>query len=288
MLILPLTVEWYLISRSKHIRAVLDRFVSTLGAHKKQLLRKYSIASLVCCCFFVTCDIAIHLMWYIQLDYENHNDVILDAVQDSTWQQAVLILLAYMNITLTRRWIITTANLYVIALISWSIAFSEDVEARKSVILLDETACLDLIKLKKRFDKLKKQFNDCFAIFLFLIFAAMFIESSSLIILLKFNGFSWMNIARICFYTINMTALVMLVVAIMRIEEKESSQYQSLIEDWRSRLVDVRTDIKEDFSDTFSRRKPLDAIFFEIDKSLFLKFASSLATITVMIVQLIL
>ncbi|KAI1294166.1 hypothetical protein HDE_06133 [Halotydeus destructor] len=285
--LMPLAVQTYLIFRSRQIATFLYNSVTTLSVGKKQLLQKYSVASLGFHVCFIAFDLVLDVFWYLGFDYEKHDDVIFRLTEDKTYQLTAFVITAFTYAALTRRWILVTANIYFIALISWSTSLFETMEVMKRCHFLDRKVCSNLISMKKRYDSLKKQFNHTFAILLFLIFAALFIESSSLLILLKMKGFTVLNMIRVGLYAVNMVMLVSLVVFIIHVEAKESSGYESLLDDWRLRLVDVDIAMKENLDDVFNKREPLSAIFFTIDKPLFLNFASSLATITVMIVQLI-
>ncbi|KAI1296551.1 hypothetical protein HDE_04793 [Halotydeus destructor] len=201
-------------------------------------------------------------------------------------KEFILVLSIISDATLIRRWVLVIVSLYTVALISWSKAHSEAISIGTAIKVLSPELCESLIKMKKQLNVLKSEFNDCFAIFPLLILSGLFLESSGLIQSINVDGVSLTNLARLVMYTANMLLTVFLVILAIKVQRAELQGNQLLIADMRSRLAPVvDAEVKAEFKRAFKEYQPLDAILFDLDRSLFLGFAGSLVSFTVMVLQ---
>ncbi|KAI1294171.1 hypothetical protein HDE_06135 [Halotydeus destructor] len=272
---IPLIVYTFLIWRSTSIRQLLEDILQSATLKTKYVLRRYSVICFTIHIIFMTIDATMKIHWYCNLDRKHLANPV---------DHATILAVVFLDIVLMRRSYFIAASIYAIALQAWYLSLKDNLMTKSILTSLDDPACQCLLSMKNRFDGLKKRFNDRFAIFLLLLFSAMFLESSGLLIVLRFEELTT-NVSRLALHALRLLQLVAVMTLIIKVQAQELKLYKQLIHNWRSRLVEVSRDTREILQETFTPSEPLDAILFTIDKSLVLNFGASLMSFTVMVIQ---
>ncbi|KAI1296814.1 hypothetical protein HDE_04792 [Halotydeus destructor] len=285
----PATMHTMLTLRLEKIRHLVNSIVDTLSTSGRRSVCRQSLVFVAINVAFVALDLAFHLMsYYGQVDGHHNEKYFVWKNLDIEWYQIVAILVVSIiaDATIVRRWVLVIVSLYSVVLISWSKCHGELISAGTVISVINPELCDNLIKKKKQLQALKTEFNDCFAVFPLLILSTLFLESSGLFMRVRYDGMNLSNMVRLALYAINMTLTIFLVLLAINVQRNELIGNQQVIGDWRLRLACVTdSDVKTDFKETFNYYKPLDAILFDLDRTLFLGFAGSLITFTVMTLQ---
>ncbi|KAI1300265.1 hypothetical protein HDE_03446 [Halotydeus destructor] len=291
MIILPLVNQVLLIIKSPKIRCLLTALEDLSSDSQGKRLRKYSLIPVIVYVVVFVFLSSIDVYWYtLSPDMEEDiNSFIPWQIDTLEWHHTLIVVITYtiFNSMFLRQWITLVVTIYCITLISWSLANADLMTYGISLHKMNTDQCARLIRQKRNLLRLKKTFNRDFGIFPLLIFSALFLESSGLILLLREHGIDSDNLGRISSYLTNALLVILLLKVVTYVQEQEVEYNDNLLELWwikTSSINDSR--LISAFKDTFEISHPLTAILFVLHEPILLCFTSSLIGFTVMFIQL--
>ncbi|KAI1278419.1 hypothetical protein HDE_14393 [Halotydeus destructor] len=286
----PVAIHVLLTYKISQVRQLMEAIVNMMTQKQRRQFKKLTVNCIVAYAISVGVSCAIEVAECLELIREASVDqMFVEHVATVQFYHLIYIAITVLNqCFFGKQTLILVGCIYSSVLYAWSMANTRLLKQVVTNEPLKIEQVVSSIRAKQTIQGLKDQFESLFSIFPLLILSRVFVESSGLIIAGSYLGFakpsSWSRFTS--FIADLLSALFVIRIAI-DVQETETRWKSRALRDWDMQLSLVENPrLVKKFCQTFKVVTQLTAILFPLDKSIYLGFASSLVSFTIMFVQL--
>ncbi|KAI1278490.1 hypothetical protein HDE_14394 [Halotydeus destructor] len=286
----PVASHIFLTCKMSQVRQLMDEIVNMMTHKQRRQLKKLTVNCLTAYAISVGVLCTIEALKCLEMIREASVDqMFIGHVATAHFYHGIYIAITELNqCFFGKQTLILVGCIYSSVLYAWSMANTRLMKQIVTNEPLKIEQVVSSIRAKQRIQDLKERFESLFSIFPLLILSRVFVESSGLIIAGSYLGFakpsSWSLVAS---YIADLLSALLVIKIATDVQGTETKWKSRVFRDWDIQLSLVENPrLVKKFCNTFKVATQLTAILFPLDKSVYLGFASSLVSFTIMFVQL--